>query len=114
MSATARRAHAVGRSGRHARRRWRALPTLRLAAAWISLVLDPLLAHALTAEEILNYTGPDRQKVLEEGARKEGSVAIYSGLIVNQLLRPLTAAFEKKYPYIKATYWRGDGNQIVV
>jgi iron(III) transport system substrate-binding protein len=84
------------------------------AAAAISLVFDPALTHALTTEEILNYTGPDRQKVLEAGARKEGSVVIYSGMIVNQLLRPLTAAFEKKYPYLKATYWRGDGNQIVV
>ena len=71
-------------------------------------------AHALTTEEILNYQGPDRQKVLEDGARKEGTVVIYSGMIVNQLLRPLTEAFEKKYPFIKTRYWRGDSNQVVV
>src|SRR5947199_8759978 len=70
-------------------------------------------AHALTTEEILNYKGPDRQKVLEDGARKEGTVVIYSGMIVNQLLRPLTEAFEKKYPFVKTRYWRGDSNQVV-
>src|SRR5205823_10531708 len=71
-------------------------------------------APALTTDEILNYKAPDRQQVLEDGARKEGTVVIYSGMIVNQLLRPLTEAFEKKYPYIKTRYWRGDSNQIVV
>src|SRR5262249_11316516 len=68
---------------------------------------------ALTTEEILNYSGPDRQKVLEEGARKEGTVTIYSGMIVNQLLRPLTEAFQKKYPFLRIRYFRGDGNQIL-
>jgi iron(III) transport system substrate-binding protein len=52
--------------------------------------------------------------VLEDGARQEGTVFIYSGMIVNQLLRPLTEAFEKKYPFIKTRYWRGDGNQVAV
>jgi iron(III) transport system substrate-binding protein len=52
--------------------------------------------------------------MLEDGARQEGTVVIYSGMIVNQLLRPLVEAFEKKYPFIKARYWRGDGNQIAV
>ena len=71
-------------------------------------------ARALTAEEVLAYKGPDRQKLLEEGARREGAVVVYSGMIVNQLLRPLTEAFEKRYPFIKTRYWRGDSNQVVV
>ena len=33
-------------------------------------------------------------------------------MIVNQALRPLTAAFQKKYPFIKMTYWRGDSEDI--
>jgi iron(III) transport system substrate-binding protein len=70
--------------------------------------------RALTTDEILNYSGSDRQKVFEDGARKEGTVTIYSGMIVNQLLRPLTETFEKKYPFIKTRYWRGDGNHLVV
>ncbi len=71
-------------------------------------------ASALSADEILTYQGPDRQKVLEDGARQEGTLVIYSGMIVNQLLRPLTEAFEKKYPFIKTHYWRGDSNQVEV
>src|SRR5262245_28792816 len=86
----------------------------RVALAAVALSLWPTAAPALTTDEILNYTAPDRQQVLEDGARREGIIVIYSGMIVNQLLRPLTEAFEKKYPFIKTRYWRGDSNQIVV
>src|SRR5947209_5599110 len=90
-------------------RRWAALTTIAIAATLVTAS-----AHALTPDEILNYKAPDRQKVLEDGARKEATVVLYSGMIVNQLLRPLTEAFEKKYPFIKTKYWRGDGNQVLV
>jgi len=86
----------------------------RVALAAVALALWSTGAPALTTEEILNYQGADRQKLLEDGARRESTVVIYSGMIVNQLLRPLTEAFEKKYPYIRTRYWRGDANQIVV
>src|SRR5258706_2245367 len=84
-----------------------------LAAVAIAVAFCSASAHALTTEEILNYKGPDRQRLLEDGARKEGTVVVYSGMIVNQLLRPLTEAFEKKYPFIKTRYWRGDSNQVL-
>jgi iron(III) transport system substrate-binding protein len=87
---------------------------LRIAAVAVAVTLSSTSGQALTVEEILNYKGPDRQKLLEDGARQEGTVLIYSGMIVNQLLRPLTEAFEKKYPFIEPRYWRGDGNQILV
>jgi ABC-type Fe3+ transport system substrate-binding protein len=70
-------------------------------------------ARALTQDEIFNYKGADRQQVLEDGARKEGTVVLYSAMIVNQALRPLTDAFRKKYPFIDIKYWRGDDHQIV-
>ncbi len=73
----------------------------------------PLSAQALTQAEILNYTGPDRDKVLLEGARKEGQVVFYSGMIPNQTLRPLAEAFQKKYPGVKLNYWRADSEEIV-
>lgn len=68
---------------------------------------------ALTIDEIANYKGADRQKVLEEGARKEGKVTIYSGMIVDQALRPMSEAFHKKYPFIDIQYWRAASPQIV-
>lgn len=69
-------------------------------------------ANALTTEEILNYRGADREKVLTEGARKEGQVVFYCAIIVNQALRPIAENFMKKYPFIKVTYWRGDSEDI--
>ena len=68
---------------------------------------------ALTPSEILNYTGADRQKVLEEGAKQEGELVLYSAMIVNQALKPLAEAFMAKYPDVKLTYWRGDSEDIV-
>jgi iron(III) transport system substrate-binding protein len=90
-------------------------PNIALALAVAAIGLSSLAAPAvaLTTEEVLNYSGPDRQKLLEDGARKEGTVVIYSGMIVNQLLRPLTEAFQKKYPFVRMRYFRGDGNQIL-
>jgi ABC-type Fe3+ transport system substrate-binding protein len=40
-------------------------------------------------------------QALIDAARKEGLVVWYSGLIVNQIVRPMGEAFEKKYPGIK-------------
>lgn len=36
-----------------------------------------------------------------DAARKEGVVVWYSGMIVNQIVRPIAEGFEKKYPGIK-------------
>jgi ABC-type Fe3+ transport system substrate-binding protein len=70
-------------------------------------------ATAQTSDGLLTYTGKDRTERLIEGAKKEGRVTYYSGMIVNQALRPLTTAFQKKYPFIKMTHWRGDSEDIL-
>jgi iron(III) transport system substrate-binding protein len=41
-------------------------------------------------------------------AKKEGQVVWYTSLIVNQVVRPMKAAFEKKYPGIELQYTRAD------
>src|ERR1700692_1301610 len=43
-----------------------------------------------------------------EAAKKEGQVVWYTTLIVNQIIRPLKEAFEKKYPGITLQYTRSD------
>ena len=53
-----------------------------------------------------NADGADA--ALIEAARKEGKVVWYTTLIVNQAIRPLKAAFEKKYPGIELQYARAD------
>lgn len=69
-------------------------------------------ASAQAADGILTYKGPDREQKLIAGAKQEGAVVFYSGMIVNQALRPVAEAFEKKYPFIKMTFWRADSEVI--
>src|SRR3954469_13373095 len=82
-----------------------------LALALALVVASPALA--LTQSEIARLAGPERQKILEEGARREGAVTIYSGLTIDQALRPLVESFNARYPGVKAVYWRSDSRPIV-
>ena len=56
------------------------------------------LAQPAGVEAIANYTGADRQKVLEEGARREGSLLLYT---TGTQIKPLVDRFEQKYPYLR-------------
>lgn len=71
--------------------------------------LTPAHAQGPTAiEKLALYRGADREAILVEGARKEGVVVFYTGMIVDQAVRPLVNAFEKKYPFLKVQYVRED------
>jgi len=59
-----------------------------------------------------NASGPD--PALVEAARKEGTVVWYSTLIVNQIVRPMVAAFEAKYPGIKVEYSRSASSDVAL
>jgi iron(III) transport system substrate-binding protein len=45
-----------------------------------------------------------------DAAKKEGAVVWYSGMIVNQIVRPLVDAFQAKYPGITVQSSRASGN----
>ena len=51
---------------------------------------------------------------LVAAAAKEGEVVWYSTLIVNQLVRPLIAAFNQQFPQIKVSFVRGDSPQVLL
>jgi iron(III) transport system substrate-binding protein len=85
------------------------IPTMAMIFA---VVLCAHSASAQAPDNILKFSEPDRQQKLIEGARKEGQVAFYSAMIVNQALRPIADKFGKKYPFIKMTYWRADSEDI--
>ncbi len=70
-------------------------------------------ALAAPAASLALYKGTDRAQRILAGAKTEGKVAFYSGMIENQALRPLADAFKKKYPFIAVEYWRGDSRGIV-
>src|SRR4051812_46257612 len=52
-------------------------------------------------------------QALIEAAKKEGSVAWYTALIVNQFARPVAEAFEKKYG-IKVEYVRANAGETIL
>jgi len=62
--------------------------------------------------EIDKLPPPQRQKRLEDGARKEGAFKFY-GVPNAALLSAYTIGFMKRYPFIKAEFWRGSGNKLV-
>ncbi len=51
---------------------------------------------------------------LVAAAQKEGQVVWYSTLIVNQILRPMADAFEKRYPGIRVQYSRATNSDVAL
>ena len=68
---------------------------------------------AASVAEIALYNKPDRQKILTEGAKKEGKLSWYSSLIVDQVVRPVKEAFEKEYPFIQVEFFRASSERLV-
>jgi len=66
-----------------------------------------------TVEEIALMNRPDRQKILIEGAKKEGKISWYTTLIVDQVVRPVKDAFEKEYPFLQVEFFRGNAERLV-
>jgi ABC-type Fe3+ transport system substrate-binding protein len=69
-----------------------------------SALVVALACVAIAASRAAHAADP----ALIEAAKKEGKVVWYTTLIVNQAIRPLKAAFEKKYPGIELQYSRAD------
>ena len=93
-----------------------------LLAALLAVVLALLAAWALsqgaaaqdakeTIEDLASYAGADRIEKLLGGAKKEGSVSLYSSAAPEDLAA-LTGAFEKKYA-VKVRVWRGSSENVV-
>ncbi len=70
-------------------------------------------ARPTTVAELALYKGADRQKILEEGAKKEGKLMFYTSGILKQAVNPLVDAFQKRYPYIKVEIWRAGSNTLI-
>ena len=82
------------------------------AALWLACSLATCSA-AFAQADILTYKGADRQERLLAGAKQEGKLTLYSAMIVNQALRPISEAFQKAYPFIKMSSWRADSEDIM-
>ena len=62
-----------------------------------------------TVAEIALYQGPDREKILMEGAKKEGKLTFYNS---HTWFRTVADEFEKKYPFIKVSEWRSSSQEL--
>jgi iron(III) transport system substrate-binding protein len=65
----------------------------------------------LSGSELALYQGRDREKILIEGARKEGQVIFYTSN--TWVAGPVSQEFEKKYPFIKSNVWRSDSKALL-
>ena len=65
---------------------------------------------AMTSAQLALYQGADREKVLIEGAKREGQFTLYTS---HTWFRTLVKDFEKKYPFIKASEWRNDSKNVI-
>jgi len=70
---------------------------------WIALALLLLCLNPAQAQDA----------ALIDAAKREGKVVWYTGLIVNQIVRPLCEAFQAKYG-INATWSRHDENELAM
>ena len=88
-------------------------PKVLFTAVIVMTVSSVTLCRAASVEEIALYNKPDRQKMLVEGARKEGKITWYTSLIVDQVVRPVKDAFEKEYPFLQIEFFRGNSERLV-
>jgi ABC-type Fe3+ transport system substrate-binding protein len=82
------------------------LAALATAIVLIVVTAPPAPAQIGSLADIAAYQGPDREKRLVEGAKKEGELMFYSSIPVEDIA-VLTAAFDKKYG-VKVKVWRAD------
>jgi ABC-type Fe3+ transport system substrate-binding protein len=89
------------------------LSNIPLAFLVLFIFNTPLIgAAALTRAEIATYNGADRQRLLEEGAKKEGTVTIYTSGIIQAGTGRWIDDFKKKYPFVTTQYWRAAGPAV--
>ena len=65
----------------------------------------------LSLAERALYQGADREKILLEGAKKEGEIVFYTSN--TWVAGPVSQAFGKKYPFVKVNVWRSDSKALL-
>src|SRR5438093_5364955 len=91
--------------------------SLARCACWIlAAILGDIsfthLSSGASVEDVAMMKSADRQKLLVEGAKMEGKVSFYTGLIVDQVVRPLKEGFEKEYPFVQVDFFRDNSENI--
>src|SRR5919106_1599794 len=88
-----------------------------LFASTVATLLSTVIASygaqnkPMSPSELALYKGADREKILVDGAKKEGQVVFYTSN--TWVAGPVSQAFEKKYPFVKANVWRSDSKALL-
>ena len=84
-----------------------------IASTLLSIAAASYAAQSkpLSLADLALYQGADREKILLEGAKKEGQVTFYTSN--TWVAGPVSQEFEKKYPFIKANVWRSDSKALL-
>ena len=93
----------------------KSLPQFITVSLLFTLSLAPVmgsLCAAATVEDVALLKSAERQRILVDGAKKEGKLSFYTTLIIEQVVRPLKDAFEREYPFILMEYFRGNSDRV--
>jgi iron(III) transport system substrate-binding protein len=81
------------------------------AAGYLFLSSAAFAASAAkTTAELALYQNADREKILIDGAKREGQFTLYTSHI---WFKTFVKEFEKKYPFVKTSEWRNDSKNII-
>jgi iron(III) transport system substrate-binding protein len=64
----------------------------------------------MSSAQLALYQGADREKILIEGAKREGQLTFYNS---HTWFRTYVKEFEKKYSFIKVSEWRSDSKNLL-
>jgi iron(III) transport system substrate-binding protein len=65
---------------------------------------------SLSGSQLALYQGADRERILIEGAKREGALTLYTS---HTWFRTFVKEFEKKYPFINVSEWRNDSKNVL-
>ncbi len=85
------------------------------AVLFVLLSAGPALSQGgkpSSLAELASYTGPDRQRLLVEGAKREGKVSWYTTLAAYQN-KQIVKAFEARYPGVKVETYRTGSSELI-
>src|SRR5574341_627028 len=81
------------------------------AAGWMLPTARAAQSKGLSGAELALYKGCDREKILLEGAKREGQVTFYTSN--TWMAGHVTEEFGKKYPFIKPNVYRSDSKDLL-
>jgi iron(III) transport system substrate-binding protein len=77
---------------------------------WASNDAATAASAPMSAAQLALYQGADREKILIDGAKREGQFTLYTS---HTWFKTFVGEFEKKYPFVRASQWRNDSKNII-